>query len=104
MAVVKATPIIFSGPEEDAMEDDGEREFLVEGREGPGHEGGFPKGRLTVIGAPSGVGKTSWAMRSLENIRNGRNVWGRKVSKTRDYRVLLHDRSKKAMRRTARAL
>jgi|GEM_PF-2062282 hypothetical protein len=104
MAVVKETPIIFSGSEEEAMEDDGETEFLVEGLEGPGNDGWFPKGELSVIGAPSGVGKTSWAMPLLENIRNGRDVWGHKVSKTRDYRVLLHDRSKKAMRRTARAL
>src|SRR6185437_13775481 len=50
------------------------------------------------------VGKTSWAMPLLENIRLGREVWGHKVSKPRDYRVLLHDRSKKAMRRTAKAL
>jgi hypothetical protein len=40
----------------------------------------------------------------LEKIRLGQDVWGHKGSKPRDYRVLLHDRSKKAMRRTARAL
>lgn len=40
----------------------------------------------------------------LEKIRHGQEVWGHKVAKARDYRVLLHDRSKKGMRRTARAL
>lgn len=39
----------------------------------------------------------------LERIRQGLDVWGHKAT-PRDYRVLLHDRSKKAMRRTAKAL
>jgi hypothetical protein len=102
MAVAKEAPVIFA--DEDAIEEDGETEFLVESLQGPGNDGWFPKGELSIIGAPSGVGKTSWAMPLLEKIRRGEEVWGHKVSKPRDYRVLLHDRSKKAMQRTAKAL
>jgi AAA domain len=104
LAVAKDKPVIFADPEHEPIEDDGETEFLVESLQGPGNDGWFPKGELSLIGAPSGVGKTSWAMPLLEKIRLGLDVWGHKVSKPRDYRVLLHDRSKKAMRRTARAL
>lgn len=103
-AVAKDAPVIFANPEDEPIEDDGETEFLVESLEGPGNDGWFPKGELSLIGAPSGVGKTSWAMPMLEKIRHAQDVWGHRVSKPRDYRVLLHDRSKKAMRRTARAL
>jgi hypothetical protein len=103
-AVIREAPVIFADPKDEPIEDDGETEFLVESLAGPGNDGWFPKGELSVIGAPSGVGKTSWAMPLLETIRHGRDVWGHAVSKPRDYRVLLHDRSKKAMRRTARAL
>ena len=39
----------------------------------------------------------------LEKIRKGCDVFGH-TSKPRDYRVLLHDRSKKAMQRTVKAL
>jgi hypothetical protein len=103
-AVLRDTPVILTSTDTgDLMEDDGETQFLVESKEGPEHDGWFPKGELSLIGAPSGVGKTSWAMPLLENIRNGREVWGH-PTKPRDYRVLLHDRSKKAMKRTARAL
>ena len=94
MAVAKETPVIFADPEDEAIEDDSETEFLVESLEGPGNDGWFPKGELSLIGAPSGVGKTSWAMPMLEKIRRAQDVWGHKVSKPRDYRVLLHDRSK----------
>jgi len=104
LAVAKETPVIFAHPEDEPIEDDGETEFLVDSLEGPGNDGWFPKGDLSLIGAPSGVGKTSWAMPMLEKIRHAQDVWGHEVSKARDYRVLLHDRSKKAMRRTARAL
>jgi hypothetical protein len=103
-AVLKDTPVIFADSDTERFEDDGETEFLVESLAGPGNDGWFPKGELSLIGAPSGVGKTSWAMPMLEKIRHAQEVWGHTVSKPRDYRVLLHDRSKKAMRRTARAL
>jgi hypothetical protein len=103
-AVAKDAVVIFDSPENEPIEDDSETEFLVDSLAGPGNDGWFPKGELSLIGAPSGVGKTSWAMPLLEKIRHGGEVWGHKISKARDYRVLLHDRSKKAMRRTARAL
>jgi hypothetical protein len=103
IAVAKETPVIFA-PQDEAIEDDSETEFLVESLQGPGNDGWFPFGELSLIGAPSGVGKTSWALPLLEKIRHAQDVWGHKVAKPRDYRVLLHDRSKKAMRRTARAL
>lgn len=101
-AVAKETPVILA-LEDEPMEDDSETEWLVESLDGPDRDGWFPKGELSLIGASSGVGKTSWAMPLLEKIRNGEDVWGHKT-KPRDYRVLLHDRSKKATRRTARAL
>ena len=103
-AVLKDKSPIFVEPESEPIDDDGETEFLVESLQGPGNDGWFPKGELSLIGAPSGVGKTSWAMPLLEKIRHGAEVWGHKTAKERDYRVLLHDRSKRAMRRTARAL
>lgn len=103
-AVAKDAPVILAHPDDETIEDDSETEFLVESLQGPGNDGWFPKGELSLIGAPSGVGKTSWAMPLLEKIRHAQDVWGHKVSKPRDYRVLLHDRSKKAMRRTAKAL
>lgn len=101
MSVAKEAPVFT---EDEAVEEDGETEFLVDSLDGPGNDGWFPKGELSLIGAPSGVGKTSWAMPLLEKIRRGEGVWGHTVSKPRDYRVLLHGRSKKAMRRTAKAL
>lgn len=103
-AVAKDMPVILTVSEDDTIEDDSETEFLVDSLEGPGNDGWFPKGELSLIGAASGVGKTSWAMPMLEKIRHAQDVWGHRVSKPRDYRVLLHDRSKKAMRRTAKAL
>jgi hypothetical protein len=67
------------------------------------HEGWFPKGEVSLIGGSSGAGKTSWAMPLLEKIRKGVDIFGH-TSKPRDYRVLLHDRSKKAMQRTVKSL
>lgn len=103
-AVLKEEPIVFMDAEHETLEDDGPTEFLVEGTAGPDYDGWFPKGELSLIGAPSGAGKTSWAMPLLETIRHGQDVWDHKISKARDYRVLLHDRSKKAARRTAKSL
>jgi hypothetical protein len=85
------------------MEDDGPTEYLVEPLPAPMHEGWFPKGEVSLIGGSSGAGKTSWAMPLLEKIRRGDEVWDH-TAKPRDYRVLLHDRSKKAMQRTVKAL
>jgi hypothetical protein len=102
-AVAKDAPVIFADPEDEPIEDDGVTEYLVDALPEPMHEGWFPKGEVSLIGGSSGAGKTSWAMPLLERIRKGADVFGHS-SKPRDYRVLLHDRSKKAMQRTVRSL
>jgi hypothetical protein len=102
-AVAKEAPVIFADSEDEPIEDDGVTEYLVDALPEPMHEGWFPKGEVSLIGGSSGAGKTSWAMPLLEKIRKGGDVFGH-TSKPRDYRVLLHDRSKKAMQRTVRSL
>jgi hypothetical protein len=102
VAVVKETPVFHHEADTDLLDEDGETEFLVESDK-PGADGWFPLGELSIIGGASGVGKTSLVTPMLERIRQGQDVWGHKTT-PRDYRVLLHDRSKKAMRRTAKAL
>ncbi len=61
-----------------ALSEDRELEYLV--------SSWFPKGEVSLIGAPSGAGKTSFGLNLLESIRNGREVWGH-PAKARDYRV-----------------
>src|SRR5579871_2409690 len=102
-AVAKDAAAIFADSEDEPMEDDGVTEYLVDALPEPMHEGWFPKGEVSLIGGSSGAGKTSWAMPLLEKIRKGSDVFGHSA-KARDYRVLLHDRSKKAMQRTVKAL
>jgi hypothetical protein len=82
------------------MEEDGPTEYLVEALS-EAHEGWCPLGEVSLIGAPSGTGKTYFALTVLEKTRKGEEVWGHK-SAPREYRALLHDRSKKAMGRTIR--
>ena len=101
-AVAKDTPV-FDGSDYDPIEDDGPTEYLVDALPEPMHEGWFPKGEVSLIGGSSGAGKTSWAMPLLEKIRKGADIFGH-CAKPRDYRVLLHDRSKKAMQRTVKSL
>lgn len=100
-AVAREDAIVFDT--EGLIEDDGEYEYLVDSIEGADRPGWFPKGELSLIGAASGAGKTSLMLPMLEDIRNGREVWGH-TTKPRDYRVFLHDRSKRAMRATAKAM
>jgi hypothetical protein len=102
LKAAKGEPI-FDSTDDDAIEDDGVTEYLVDALPEPMHEGWFPKGEVSLIGGSSGAGKTSWAMPLLERIRKGGDVFGHSA-KPRDYRVLLHDRSKKAMQRTVKAL
>ncbi len=102
MAVAKEMPVIFSEPEDAMTEDDGVTEWIVEPEEGR-REGWFPKREVSLIGGPSGAGKTSWAFPLLDKASQGAEVWGHKT-KPRNYRVLLHDRSKQGMKRTADAL
>ena len=102
---MKDTPVLLDADDTETMEDDGETEFLIENADcNPNQDGWFPIGEVSLIGAASGVGKTSWAMPLFERVRKAEEVWGHKVLKARDYRVLLHDRSKKGMRRTTRSM
>jgi hypothetical protein len=91
-AVAREVPILF---DDDGMAEDRELEYLV--------SSWFPKGEVSLIGAPSGAGKTSFGLNLLESLRNGREVWGH-PAKARDYRVLSHDRSKRSMVSTVRSL
>ena len=102
LKAIKGEPI-FDSSDDDPIEDDGPTEYLVDSLPEPMHEGWFPKGEVSLIGGSSGAGKTSWAMPLLEKIRKGADIFGH-TSKPRDYRVLLHDRSKKAMQRTVKSL
>jgi hypothetical protein len=99
-AVFKDTPVIEDHDE--PIEDDGPTEYLVDALS-EGHEGWFPKGEVSLIGGSSGSGKTYWMITLLGKVHKGGDVWGH-TAKPRDYRVLLHDRSPKAMFRTMKAL
>ena len=93
-AVARETPILFEEVD-DPLSEDRELEYLV--------SSWFPKGEVSLIGAPSGAGKTSFGLNLLETLRNGREVWGH-PAQARDYRVLSHDRSKRSIVSTVRAL
>jgi hypothetical protein len=101
LKVLKGEPV-FDSTEEDAIEDDGIDEYVVEALS-KDHEGWFPKGDVSLVGGSSGSGKTYWVMTLLEKSRKGRDVWGH-TSRARDYRVLMHDRGAKGMRRTLNKL
>lgn len=89
--------------EPEGLDDDSPTEYLVDALGEPGYEGWFPKGEVSLIGGSSGTGKTSLMIPMLEKIRLGQSVFGHNAE-SREYGILLHDRSKKAMRRTAKAL
>lgn len=101
LAVAKETPIAHGLDHEDSMGEDAPLEFLVGG--GGDTEGWFPLREISIIGGPSGVGKTTWTLLTLERIRAGLDVWGRPTT-PRDYRVLMGDRSKSSVRRSVRAM
>jgi hypothetical protein len=101
LKVLKGEPV-FDSTEEDAIEDDGIDEYLVEAIS-KDHEGWFPAGDISLVGGSSGSGKTYWVMTLLEKVRKGCDIWGHK-SQARDYRVLMHDRGAKGMRRTLNKL
>ena len=101
LKVLKGEPV-FDATEEDAIEDDGVDEYLVEALS-KDHEGWFPKADISLVGGSSGSGKTYWVMTLLEKARKGGDIWGHK-SQARDYRVLMHDRGAKGMRRTLNKL
>lgn len=91
-AVAREVPILF---DDDGLAEDRELEYLL--------SSWFPKGEVSLIGAPSGAGKTSFGLNLLEALRTGREVWGH-PAKARDYRVLSHDRSKRSIVSTVRSL
>jgi hypothetical protein len=99
---IKDEPV-FDETDHAEIEDDSPTEYLIEKLNEPMHEGWFPLGEVSLIGGSSGAGKTSWAMPLLEKIRKGEPVFDH-AAKPREYRVLLHDRSKKATKRTIAAL
>ena len=98
--VIKGADVAAAFDEDEPMDEDGVTEYLVEALS-EAHEGWCPFGEVSLIGAPSGAGKTYFALTVLEHVRKGDDVWGHK-STPREYRALLHDRSKKAMARTIR--
>jgi len=98
--VIKGADVAAAFDDEEPMDEDGPTEYLVEALS-ESHEGWCPFGEVSLIGAPSGAGKTYFALTVLEKVRKGEEVWGHK-STLREYRALLHDRSKKAMGRTVR--
>jgi len=98
--VLKGEPVFHWG-DEDAMEDDGIDEYVVEALS-QDHEGCSER-RHILVGGSSGSGKTYWCMALLRKIPHGRGCLGHK-SQVRDYRVLMHDRGAKGMRRTLNKL
>ena len=98
--VIKGAEVAPAFDDDEPMDEDGPTEYLVEALS-ESHEGWCPFGEVSLIGAPSGAGKTYFALTVLEKSRNSQEVWGHK-STPREYRALLHDRSKKAMSRTIR--
>jgi hypothetical protein len=98
--VIKGAEVAAAFDEEEPMEEDGPTEYLVDALS-DAHEGWCPFGEVSLIGAPSGAGKTYFGLTVLEKARKSSEVWGHKTS-PREYRALLHDRSKKAMGRTIR--
>ena len=102
VAAIKDAPVVFDDSEDEPIEDDSPTEYLVDALS-EGHEGWFPKGEVSLIGGSSGSGKTYWMITLLGKVHKGGDVWGHHA-KARDYRVLLHDRSPKAMFRTMKAL
>jgi AAA domain len=93
ISVAKESPILFD--DDDGLAEDRELEYLV--------SAWFPKGEVSLIGAPSGAGKTSFGFNLLEKLRKGGEVWGH-PAKPRDFRVLSHDRSKRSIVSTVKSL
>jgi hypothetical protein len=99
LAVARETPIIFDTAE--PMNDDSPAEWIIQplpGRE----EGWFPLGEISLVGGPSGAGKTHALLRMAEGSRHGLETFGHSTEK-REYAILLHDRSSASMRRTCKA-
>jgi hypothetical protein len=100
--VIKDGETVVAFDDEEPMTEDTPTEFLTE-QPSETEDGWFPFGEVSLIGGPSGVGKTSWVLALLEKIRSEQTVWGHKV-KPREYRAILHDRSARGFMRTVRHL
>ncbi|HEX4039141.1 MAG TPA: hypothetical protein VHX37_13875 [Acidobacteriaceae bacterium] len=100
VSVAKESVVIIDSDE--PMEEDGPTEYLVDALS-DAHEGWCPFGEVSLIGAPSGAGKTYFALTVFEKVRKGEDIWGHRCT-PREWRALLHDRSKKAMGRTIKAM
>ncbi len=59
----------------------------------------FPRGEVSLICAPSGMGKTKLMLGTLEGLRKGEPLFGHPATKA-DYRILTADRSLQALRRS----
>jgi hypothetical protein len=87
--------------EETRMDEDEPAEWVIQplaGRE----EGWFPLGEVSLVGGPSGAGKTHSLLKIAESARHGVETFGHSTQ-GRDYGILLHDRSTASMRRTCKA-
>lgn len=100
--VIRGAEPVAAFDDEEPMTEDGPTEFLTESPSET-EDGWCPLGEVSLIGGPSGVGKTSWVLAMLEKIRHGETVWGHKT-KPREYRAILHDRSARGFMRTVRHL
>ena len=99
MAVAREATVIFDA--EEPMEEDAPPVFVIQrlpGRE----EGWFPCGEVSLVGGPSGAGKTHSLLRIVESARLGADTFGHSTTVS-DYCILLHDRSTASMRRTCKA-
>ena len=91
--------VIFD--EAEPMEEDAPTVWIAKplsGRE----EGWFPCGENSLVGGPSGAGKTHSVLRIAESARQGLDIFGHTTTVS-DYCILLHDRSSASMRRTCNA-
>jgi len=100
--VIKDGETAVAFDDEEPMTEDTPTEFLTE-QPSETEDGWCPFAEVSLIGGPSGVGKTSWVLAMLEKIRHGETVWGHKT-KPREYRAILHDRSARGFMRTVRHL
>jgi hypothetical protein len=100
--VIKDAETVAAFDDEEPMTEDTPTEFLTE-QPSQTEDGWCPFGEVSLVGGPSGVGKTSWVLAMLEKIRHGESVWGHRT-KAREYRAILHDRSARGFMRTVRHL
>ena len=84
-----------------ALDEDSPAEWTLEPLQGR-EEGWFPLGEVSLVGGPSGAGKTHVLIKIAECVRHGIASFGHRTC-AREYGILLHDRSKASMRRTCRA-